>query len=138
MKSYELLSRPLLSNFNASYFNQLWGCIYFQTGVGVTNVMFTIQLCCFICCSRDVGDLVLPFTPSACWNLPDEEMVMSAPDMCGIYEGSGHAAFQECLMNEPELSKTFLDACKYDYCENYLTTDPNEETTSGCAESNGK
>ena len=58
--------------------------------------------------------------------------------MCGVFEGGGSSAFDQCLTSEPDLAATFLDMCKYDYCENYLTTDPNEETTSGCDDNNGK
>lgn len=68
--------------------------------------------------------------PSYCVGDSDEEQLLSAQDLCGIYEGSSDI-FSACRANT-DLTQTFLDLCIYDYCENYLLTDSADETTSAC------
>ncbi|XP_067947602.1 zonadhesin-like [Watersipora subatra] len=75
---------------------------------------------------------VLPFIPSVCANVPEEEMVINSGDMCGLYEGSGYQGVSKCVTERPELAATFFDLCKYDYCENYLMASDSEMTSSGC------
>lgn len=77
------------------------------------------------------------FTPSDCSKDPAEDLIITAMEFCGVYEGSGTDVFSTCRTGDAALTQSFLDLCIYDYCENYLTTDPNEQTTSVC-EPNGK
>lgn len=81
------------------------------------------------------GQIIAPFYASSCEKVEEEELILLGPELCGVYQGDGSAEFSECLTSQTSLTNSFYSVCVYDYCENYLTSIPTENTTSSCEDS---
>lgn len=79
-----------------------------------------------------VGTTIVPFIRSECELDPDLFLKLTAPDLCGLYQGAGAGEdiFADCHSIDAAMAALFYDICVYDFCENSLTSDA--PTTSGC------